>query len=266
MSEELQLVDRIHSGQVMSLSEQTTIVYEVCLYANGYIGTQIFIAHRSHHPFAVQALNFTRPDLTSFLNGIYDLLNGSDLYMTTNKEGQPANYTIPQQENAMEPGPAVCIHYDHEGVGYFPMFGHRDEIFKDIASAIEMFIKATTDGEGTIMEECIKEDCCMKDMTVTEEMIDAEIADMQVTKMGKKTTVCMLTLKNGYEIIGTSACVRPEQYNAQVGTQLAKESARDKVWKLLGYIAQNELMKEVSTECAQDAPEESRQELDGACA
>ena len=50
------------------------------------------------------------------------------------------------------------------------------------------------------------------------------------------TTVCQLTLKNGYTVTGTSACVDPTKFNTAMGEKYAYEKAFDKVWELEGYL------------------------------
>ena len=71
--------------------------------------------------------------------------------------------------------------------------------------------------------------------TVTPEDIDAAIASEEFSKVGQKTTVCVLTLRNGFEVIGTSSCVDPASYNQEIGNKFAKQRAMDKVWELEGY-------------------------------
>jgi len=74
--------------------------------------------------------------------------------------------------------------------------------------------------------------------TITAEDVEDQIADVQFTKMGKKTTICLITLKNGYEIIGTSGCVDSANYSQQIGEEVALSRARNKIWELEGYILQ----------------------------
>ena len=49
-------------------------------------------------------------------------------------------------------------------------------------------------------------------------------------------TICILTLRNGYLVTGESACVSPENFDAEIGRQVARTNARDKVWLLEGYL------------------------------
>jgi hypothetical protein len=55
------------------------------------------------------------------------------------------------------------------------------------------------------------------------------------------TTVCCLTLKNGGTVIGESACVSPENFNAEIGQEAARDKAREKIWELEGYLLKQRL-------------------------
>lgn len=48
-------------------------------------------------------------------------------------------------------------------------------------------------------------------------------------------TFCVITLKNGFTVTGESACASPENFNADIGKQIAYQNAYDKIWPLLGY-------------------------------
>ncbi len=76
---------------------------------------------------------------------------------------------------------------------------------------------------------------------VTEEDVESHIREVEFTTMGKKTTVCTLTMKNGYEVTGLSACVDPKDFDESIGCNIAKERAKEKIWELLGYMRQETL-------------------------
>lgn len=59
---------------------------------------------------------------------------------------------------------------------------------------------------------------------------------------GSTLTICVLTLVNGYELVGHSACASPENYNKEIGEKLAKERAVRQIWELEGYVLKNQLM------------------------
>lgn len=56
-------------------------------------------------------------------------------------------------------------------------------------------------------------------------------------------TFCVLTLKNGFMVIGESACASPENFNADIGRRIARENAKQKIWPLMGYALRSQLTK-----------------------
>ena len=74
------------------------------------------------------------------------------------------------------------------------------------------------------------------------DLIDSVIVDedYHVFKNGR-TTVCCLTLMNGFAVIGESSCVSAENFDAEIGRQIARGNAREKVWELEGYLLKEKL-------------------------
>jgi hypothetical protein len=58
---------------------------------------------------------------------------------------------------------------------------------------------------------------------------------------GTTVTVCCLTLKNGFTVVDSSACVSPENFNEELGRKAAKERARSQIWELEGYLLKQEM-------------------------
>ena len=58
---------------------------------------------------------------------------------------------------------------------------------------------------------------------------------------GTTFTACLLTLKNGYTVIGESACASPENFNTELGRKIARENAKNKIWSLEGYLLKSKL-------------------------
>jgi hypothetical protein len=53
-------------------------------------------------------------------------------------------------------------------------------------------------------------------------------------------TVCALTLKNGFIVVGDSACIDPRKFDEEIGRQVAFDDAIEKVWELEGYRMKSE--------------------------
>jgi hypothetical protein len=59
------------------------------------------------------------------------------------------------------------------------------------------------------------------------------------------TTICVMTMVNGYVVLGTSACVDPAMLNKALGEQHSYADAIKQLWSLEGYLLREELSKEV---------------------
>ena len=77
---------------------------------------------------------------------------------------------------------------------------------------------------------------------LTPDLIDAAISDYKFHVFeGSQLTVCCLTLVNGFAITGESACASPENFDAELGREVAFTKARSKVWELEGYLLKQRL-------------------------
>ena len=56
-------------------------------------------------------------------------------------------------------------------------------------------------------------------------------------------TFCVLVLRNGFTVTGESACVSPENFDADVGRKIARQNAVQKIWPLMGYELRSQLAK-----------------------
>lgn len=77
---------------------------------------------------------------------------------------------------------------------------------------------------------------------LTPSLIDAAIKseDYHVFP-DSQLTVCCLTLQNGFNVVGESACASPENFNEEIGRKIARENARNKIWALEGYLLKERL-------------------------
>lgn len=90
---------------------------------------------------------------------------------------------------------------------------------------------------------------------VTLEKINGEIASENTFNLGDAlrslglktsegedmTTICVLTTKLGFALVGTSACVSRENYDFGIGAKIARQKALDQLWPLEGYRLKAEL-------------------------
>jgi len=88
-------------------------------------------------------------------------------------------------------------------------------------------------------------------MKVTLNDIMDKIADTTyVCLPDGRTTVCQLTMENGYTVNGFSACADPTEFNKALGEKYAYEDAINKVWPLEGYLLAEKLYREESGDLA----------------
>lgn len=71
---------------------------------------------------------------------------------------------------------------------------------------------------------------------VTPEMVQAAIVGETYTVLPDgRTTICQLTLDNGFTVNGHSACVSKENFDPLKGNPPARKDAENKVWGYLGF-------------------------------
>lgn len=56
-------------------------------------------------------------------------------------------------------------------------------------------------------------------------------------------TFCVLVLRNGFTVTGESACVSPENFDAEIGRKIARQKAVEKIWPLMGYELRSKLAR-----------------------
>jgi Phage protein (N4 Gp49/phage Sf6 gene 66) family len=82
---------------------------------------------------------------------------------------------------------------------------------------------------------------------LTPGMIDGQIlAEQYYVFPGTTMTICALTLRNGFVVIGESAAASPENFDEEIGQRIARDNARNKIWALEGYALRNVLSGRVT--------------------
>lgn len=92
-------------------------------------------------------------------------------------------------------------------------------------------------GEG-IPVECLPQIPIKNSNRITQAMVDDFIAEAHISTLGPKTTVVRAVLKNGFEIVESSACVDPANYSESVGAEICLTRIKNQVWHLLGFALQ----------------------------
>jgi hypothetical protein len=72
-------------------------------------------------------------------------------------------------------------------------------------------------------------------LTVTD--LNAKVKNAAYIRLpDSTTTLCQITLENGFTVTGTSACVDPADFNQATGEHYAFEKAFETLWDLEGYL------------------------------
>lgn len=67
-------------------------------------------------------------------------------------------------------------------------------------------------------------------------ILNRETAPLSATTIAMSClTLCVLVMRNGFTIVGKSACASPSNFDAELGRKIAREDARQQIWALEGY-------------------------------
>ena len=75
-------------------------------------------------------------------------------------------------------------------------------------------------------------------VSIGPEMVDDFIASTETITMGETTTVVRCVLRNGFDIVESSSCVDPKNYDERSAKIFAWEGSKNKIWELLGFLLQ----------------------------
>jgi len=79
---------------------------------------------------------------------------------------------------------------------------------------------------------------------------DSPDTNQETLESHKLVTICVLTLENGFTLIGHSACASPENFNFSIGCDVARENAIEQIWLVEGYRLKQRLFEEAQTKAA----------------
>lgn len=75
---------------------------------------------------------------------------------------------------------------------------------------------------------------------LTIEYLTELVDDVEYVHQGL-LTICTITLKNGYKLAGTSACIDNQNYDPLIGNNCAFANALDKLWELESYLLKQKI-------------------------
>jgi hypothetical protein len=87
-----------------------------------------------------------------------------------------------------------------------------------------------------------------------EEVHDMIASSHEYQPEGTTLTICVLTLRNGFTVVGQSAAASPENFDEHIGRQLAFEDAKRKVWAFAGYGLRDRLASTVRAALVPGSP------------
>lgn len=77
---------------------------------------------------------------------------------------------------------------------------------------------------------------------VTETAIKEKIKDVNYLYKGI-ITICLITMDNGFVVMGMTAPACEENYNQEIGERYAYDNAFHQLWPLEGYLLREKLME-----------------------
>jgi len=83
----------------------------------------------------------------------------------------------------------------------------------------------------------VKNKLCLAD-------IEAKIKGVEYRVFGGRLTVAVVTMANGFQVVGESSCVDVANFDAGLGEKYAYEDAVEQLWMLEGYLLRERLYQE----------------------
>lgn len=71
------------------------------------------------------------------------------------------------------------------------------------------------------------------------EYLEQYIVKKEFVRIGQKTTICLLTIYNGFEIVGSSACLDKTKLNKELSELKAYENALQEFDKQFAFLEQD---------------------------
>lgn len=134
----------------------------------------------------------------------------------------PSAATYEQLHNLVDAYPAIFRHASMKG-------GLPGLALQDGVEAADALLGETTPPDRVTIDEI---EACIVD---TAYLHPGAILFRAPGDPLNNLTICIITLDNGFTVVGKSACVDPRLYDEQKGRELAREDAVRQVWAYLGF-------------------------------
>ena len=72
-------------------------------------------------------------------------------------------------------------------------------------------------------------------MGITDKQLESIIVKEDYKKVSDRMTICILTTKSGFEVLGKSSCLKVEDFSQELGERYSREDAINQLWELEGY-------------------------------
>ena len=121
-------------------------------------------------------------------------------------------------------------------------FGSIELQAKIIATYLQQY------GDMKMSNESVDQEVQAKGLTYAprvslQDVMDNIVGETYTLLPNRRTTICQLTLRNGFTVEGKSACVSIENYNEELGNRRAKENAITEIWQVMGYHLAQEIFE-----------------------
>lgn len=71
---------------------------------------------------------------------------------------------------------------------------------------------------------------------ITPDYIKSRIADVNYHRRNETTTLCTITIDNGFSVHGYSACVDAANFRQDLGEKISYDNAFAQLWPLFGFL------------------------------
>lgn len=118
------------------------------------------------------------------------------------------------------------------------LFNHKQETKMATDKDIEQEIQAKGLTAPRVTPQQIEASIKAEYMTTAWDALGPGVPRVDELKL---LIMCVLVLKNGFTVMGESACASPENFDAEIGRKIARANAVAKIWPLEGYLLKSQL-------------------------